>query len=148
MKLFGKKQAALSLQDTEVNSALSVFSKIKILFRLGQKYVAYGVINKMTNGTSATTFSPKASLDGKTLATLILRQLGYEVSPATGWQQAATTLAEKAGMDSLAAFKDTKLNQDKMYGVAYYSLFVEGKMKNFIKMLVMMNVTVDKLKLN
>lgn len=119
IKIFGKKEAALALTAEEIKSALSKFEDKGDIHESMEAYVAYAVIEGLSNGTSTKTFSPELQLDGRTLATLVLRELGYEVS-AEGWKNAAVTLAEVGGLnaDLAEAYNEMKLNQDKMYGVA------------------------------
>lgn len=91
----------------------------------GDNYVSYAYQNGLTQGTSASTFSPNTTLDARSYVTFLLRALGY--SDAEGdftWADALTFAAGQSMMDtaSAAALADASIDRGDMVDLSYAAL--------------------------
>ena len=91
----------------------------------GAEYVAYAYDNGLTNGTSATTFSPNTPLNANGYVTFLLRAMGY--SDAEGdfdWADALSFAAEQSMMDAASAntLKSISMNRGDMVDLSYAAL--------------------------
>jgi len=66
----------------------------------GKPYVGYAYENKLTNGTSATTFTPDGELLGKAYLTFVLRALGYDDAAGDFSYNDALTKAKEVALIS------------------------------------------------
>lgn len=123
VKMFGRKEDAMALSDVEARSALLKYTDRNDISGWAVKYIAYAVKTNMVTGDTDTTISPKKPMDGKSFATLILRNLGYTVDGA-GWRIALFTLADIGGMPASEAveFNKPSLVKDDFVGIAYGAL--------------------------
>ena len=91
----------------------------------GAEYVAYAYDNGLTNGTSATTFSPNTPLNANGYVTFLLRAMGY--SDAEGdfsWADALSFAVEQSMMDAASAntLKNLSMNRGDMVDLSYAAL--------------------------
>ena len=91
----------------------------------GDNYVAYAYANGLTNGTSATTFSPDTPLDANGYVTFLLRAMGF--SDAEGdfsWADALSFAVEQSMMDAASAntLKNLSMNRGDMVDLSYAAL--------------------------
>ncbi|HHW31990.1 MAG TPA: hypothetical protein GXX20_10025 [Clostridiaceae bacterium] len=123
VKIFGDKEKALSMTDSEAESALAKYSDKGDISKWAVKFIAYAVKTGMVQGDTPTTISPKKPIDGRSYATMILRNLGYTVD-GQGWSVALTTLHEKGGLtaEESTRFMKASLIKDDIVGISYGSL--------------------------
>lgn len=120
VKVLGKKDAALAMAAADVDAALATFTDAKDVAIWAKPYMAYAIKNGLTNGTSATTLSPKAAVTGNMFATFILRNLGYTVD---NFNYGLATLQSKGGLTPVQASDFNKnLIKDDIVGIAYGAL--------------------------
>ena len=91
----------------------------------GDNYVSYAYQNGLTQGTSASTFSPNTTLDARSYVTFLLRALGY--SDAEGdftWADSLSFAAGQSMMDaaSAAALADAAIDRGDMVDLSYAAL--------------------------
>ena len=91
----------------------------------GDNYVSYAYDNGLTNGTSATTFSPNTPLNANGYVTFLLRAMGY--SDAEGdfsWADALSFAVEQSMMDAASAntLKSISMNRGDMVDLSYAAL--------------------------
>ncbi len=132
LRLLGKEAAALALTDSEATDAIKDYTDKADVASYAKKYIAYSVKNDIVKGTTDTLLSPKANLDGKTYATMILRAIGYTVNAGDEFNKACTTLVEKGGLtaEEAAKFNDKALIRDDVVGISYGALkakYPDGK---------------------
>ena len=70
-------------------------------------YVGYAYANKLTSGTSASTFGGSSSITATQYITLVLRALGYESGTDFQWDK-ATVLSDQIGLTN-AEYKNSSL---------------------------------------
>ncbi len=87
-------------------------------------YVAWLYKKGLTNGTSATTFTPNAACNAKMYCSFVLRALGYDSSDFK--YADALTFAEQKGFYSTAIFTGN-FTRDEMAAVTYQALAVNLK---------------------
>ena len=123
LRVFGLEDAAKAMSDADATAALAKFTDASEIADWAKKSVAYATKNGLVNGVTETTAAPKAALNGKAYATLILRQLGYTVS-ANDFNNATAMLAEKGGLTPTEALKflSKDLVKDDLVGMTYGAL--------------------------
>lgn len=140
LRVVGLEKDALAMPAADVTAALAKFKDAKTISSWAKNQVAYAVSKGLVVGTTATTFAPKASLNGKAYCTLILRQLGYKVEAGASYDAAPTTLSEKGGLTAAEATKftgKTALIKDDLVGISFGALSAkdsEGKVL-FVKLI-------------
>jgi hypothetical protein len=107
IKLFKQTHHVQGMSVEDVNSTLARFSDEADIPVWARAYVAWAVANHMVIGTNRTEFSPLQELSGSAYCTMILRDLGYEVTKPTF--EAAPVILQNYGT-SLSA-PDTKGSQ-------------------------------------
>ncbi len=127
LKLFGKKENVLAMKNDDVDEILSIFRDSYAISRWAEKYIAYAIKNGMVNGITTNTISPKQALDGKTYATMILRNLGYEISKDK-WEIASQILAYLDGLSVREAkeFNEKLLVKDELVAISFRALGAKG----------------------
>jgi hypothetical protein len=130
LRLLGKEGKASELTNEEVDSALSNYTDKEEVESWAKKNVAYSVKNGLVIGTTLTTLSALAPLEGNAFATMILRNLGYTVSPSE-YIAACDTLESKGATGAGAFISNTSLTRDDAVVMAIHALAtkyaVDGK---------------------
>lgn len=123
MRIIGMEDEALAMTDAEANAALAQYTDKNDIADWAKKQIAHAVEQGLVQGMSATTMAPKANLNGKMYATMILRNIGYTVD-ATDYSIAAAILAEKGGLTAAEAvrFNEKALIRDDLVGISFGSL--------------------------
>ena len=124
VRLFGVEADALALTDAD--TVLAGYTDAKSVSSWAKKYVAYAVKTGLVEGTTTTTLSPSAALTGNTVATIILRKLGFTVA-AADFSKAAETLVTKGGIkaDEATKFASKELIRDDAVGMMFGSLLAK-----------------------
>jgi hypothetical protein len=123
VKIFGDKENALSMTDSEADASLQKYSDKNDISHWAIKYIAYAVKAGMIQGDTPTTISPKKPIDGKSYSTMILRNLGYSID-GLGWSVALNILSEKGGLTTEESlnFNKPSLIRDDIVGISFGSL--------------------------
>jgi hypothetical protein len=123
VKLFGKRDDAMAMTYSEAESILSRFSDKNNVSSWAKKYIALAVKSGMVQGDTLTTISPKKSVDGRSYATMLLRNLGHAVDP-DNWKFALDILSEKGGLlpEDVEKFQKPILTKDDIVGITYSAL--------------------------
>jgi hypothetical protein len=123
VKLFGKRNDAMAMTYFEAESILSNFSDKNDISNWAKKYIALAVKSGMIQGDSPTTISPKKPVDGRSYATMLLRNLGYDID-ADDWKSALDILSEKGGLSpkDVKKFQKPMLTKDDIVGITYSAL--------------------------
>jgi len=95
IKLFKQTHHVQGMSVEDVNFTLARFSDAALIPVWARSYVAWAVANHMVIGTNLTQFSPLQELSGSAYCTMILRDLGYEVTKTTF--EAAPVKLEQVG---------------------------------------------------
>ncbi len=126
LRILGLEAKAQAMSDESATAALAGYADASTVSSWAKKQMAYAVSNKLLVGTSSSTLSPKASLNGKAYCSLILRQLGYSVS----YDQAVTEFAGltelKLGEAVMPLSSKTLLKED-LVGISFASLSLKAK---------------------
>ena len=91
----------------------------------GKEYVAYAYHHGITNGTTATTFSPGTALSARNYVTFLLRSLGYDDGAGEFSVQTSLTFAAQLGMMTSSAAQtlpSIKMNRGDMVDLSYAAL--------------------------
>ncbi|WHH57394.1 YbhB/YbcL family Raf kinase inhibitor-like protein [Petroclostridium sp. X23] len=123
VKMFGKKEEALKLSEPVVNNILAKYGDQKQISQWARNYIAYAVKSNMVTGDAANNISPKSPMDGRSYATILLRNMGYTVDGQT-WSKAAFVLQEKGGLTEAEAntFNAKNLIKDDLVAISYGAL--------------------------
>jgi hypothetical protein len=115
------------MSAAEVDMLLSGFSDERAISPWARNYIAFAIKNNMVKGDTATTVSPHRPMDGKSYATVILRNLGYEID-AQGWSTALQTLSEKGGLTAgnVVKFDKPSLIKNDIVAITYSALKTIG----------------------
>ncbi len=126
-KLFNMDDAAKALTEAETNAILKDFADGAKVPDWAKQRMAYLVKNDIMAGSLNTTtgelnINTDMELRGGEFATLILKQMGYEVAD---WKTAIDQLAKVDGAKDVAdylAFGSTSILRDQAVGIIYGSL--------------------------
>jgi hypothetical protein len=123
VKLFGKRDDAMAMAYSEAESILARFSDKNDISNWAKKYIALAVKSGMVQGDTLTTISPKKPVDGRSYATMLLRNLGYAID-AGNWKAALAILSEKGGLppEDVKKFQKPILTKDNIVGITYNAL--------------------------
>lgn len=121
VRMFGKEKDALAMTDAD--TVLAKYTDAAKVSSWAKKYVAYAVKTTMVSGTTATTLDAAGKLTGNAMATMILKNLGFTVDPAT-YATNAATLSSKGGLtaDEATKFASKELIRDDVVGIMFGSL--------------------------
>jgi len=124
VKLFGKKDDVLAMSRSEVDGILSRYSDSHLIASSARPYMAYAVKTGMVAGTSQSTLSPKAWIDGDAFTRMILRNMGYPMNSPEVLQCPMAFLGEISGLDErTVSILDKKvLTKDDAVGILYTAL--------------------------
>ena len=103
LRLLGKEEDALAYTGTNPFTDVPDW---------GKPYVGYAYENKLTNGTSATTFTPDGELLGKAYLTFVLRALGYDDAAGDFSYNDALTKAKEVALISGDAYNSAIYRDD------------------------------------
>lgn len=122
VRLLGKADAAAAVTVADQDAALAAFADAKDVEPTLKAAVAYAVKNNLVKGDGKNV-DPKGKMPGKDFATILLRNLGYEVS-AADYDKACATLVEKGGLTAAEAvkFSEKNLIRDDFVGMSYGAL--------------------------
>lgn len=122
VRLLGKADAAAALTAADQDAALAAFADAKDVEPTLKAAVAYAVKNDLVKGDGKNV-DPKGKMPGKDFATILLRNLGYEVT-AADYDKACATLVEKGGLTAAEAvkFSEKNLIRDDFVGMSYGAL--------------------------
>lgn len=122
VRLLGKADAAAAVTAADQDAALAAFADAKDVEPTLKAAVAYAVKNNLVKGDGKNV-DPKGKMPGKDFATILLRNLGYEVS-AADYDKACATLVEKGGLTAAEAvkFSEKNLIRDDFVGMSYGAL--------------------------
>jgi len=123
VRLLGKADDAAAMKAADVDAALATFGDAKDVEPTLKNTVALAVKNGLVIGNDSKKLDSKGAMIGNDFATVLLRQLGYEVT-ADGYNTAAATLAEKGGLTAAEAtkFATKNLIRDDAVGMMYAAL--------------------------
>lgn len=124
VKMFGEKDAAGAMPQSEVDEILSRFSDSHRLAPFARPYMAYAVKTGMVAGTSPTTLGPEVWVDGVSFACMILKNMGYTVDSRETFLRSLEILGELSGMDeqTVAILNKDILTRDEVVGIIYAAL--------------------------
>ena len=146
LRLVGKIDDANAISDSEASTALAKYTDASSIDDWAKKPVAYAVENGLVVGTTDTTVGPKDQFVGKMYSTIVLRNVGYQITDAN-YDSSSSMMAEKGGLSAAEAvkFNDKSLIRDDMVGMSYGSLNLQysATAKTIIETLVA-NGKVDK----
>jgi hypothetical protein len=97
IKLFGKQHQVHDITLAEVNSILARFHDQADIPTWGRPFIAWAVKTHMVYGTNLTELSPLKPLSGSAYCTMILRDLGWQISPETYSYSSAPLFLERLG---------------------------------------------------
>jgi len=106
LRLLGKEEAALAYTGD------CPFADVPAW---GKPYVGYAYANKLTKGTSSTTFTPDGDLLGKAYLTFVLRALGYDDAAGDFSYNEALTKAKELSLISGDAYNGAIYRDDCAY---------------------------------
>ena len=126
-KIFNMDDAANALSDAETNSILKDFADGAKVSTYAKKRMAYLVKNGVMSGSLDTAtgkvyINDKNDVLGGQFATLLLKELGYEVPD---WKKAIEQLSQVPGAKDIAdylSYSSTSLLRDQAVGLIYGSL--------------------------
>jgi hypothetical protein len=123
LRIFGLENDASAITDAD--ATLAKFSDAASISSWAKNAVAYAVKNSLVVGYPDGTFGPKASLNGKSYATMILRQLGF----TPDYNNAPAELADKGGLttDEARKFASKELIKDDLVGISFGVLSATDK---------------------
>lgn len=127
VRLLGKADAAAALTAADADAALAAFGDAKDVEPTLKNAVAYAIKNGLVKGDGKLV-DPKGKMEGKMLATILLRNLGYADTEFT-YDTAAADLAAKGGLTTAEAtkFNNKELIRDDLVGMAYGALNAKYK---------------------
>lgn len=106
LRLLGKEEAALAYTGSNPFTDVPDW---------GKPYVGYAYENKLTKGTSATTFTPDGELLGKAYLTFVLRALGYDDAAGDFTYNDALTKAKELSLITGDAYNGAIYRDDCAY---------------------------------
>lgn len=126
-KIFNLDDAANALTAAEVSAILKPFADGKDVPTYAEKRMAYLVKNDFMSGALDTAtgklyIDARKDVNGAQFATLLLKQLGYDVAD---WKTAVTQLSQVEGAQGIAdylAYALTSLLRDQAVGMIYGTL--------------------------
>ena len=126
-KIFNLDDAANALTAAEVSAILKPFADGKDVPTYAEKRMAYLVKNNFMSGALDTAtgklyIDARKDVNGAQFATLLLKQLGYDVAD---WKTAVTQLSQVDGAQGLAEYLSyalTSLLRDQAVGMIYGTL--------------------------
>jgi|GEM_PF-376747 len=124
IKMFGEKDNALALSQGQVDQILSRFSDNHLIAPFARPYMAYAVKTGMVAGTSPTTLSPQAWVDGVSFACMIIKRMGYTVNSRESFLRSLEFLGELSGLDgnTVALLNRKELRRDEAVGIIHAAL--------------------------
>lgn len=120
VKLFGHEAEALALSEIEISQALAPFPDAGDVAPWARPYVAWAIINNIATGLPDGRLAPLEPFNGLSLATQILRQLGY-------WPNYHGSLLDLSLLGALSPEDAQRLQRaamirDDMVGISYGAL--------------------------
>lgn len=124
VKMFGEKDDALALPQSEIDRILSRFSDSYLIASFARPYMAYAVKTGMVAGTSPTTLGPQVWVDGVSFACMIIKNMGYTVNSRETYLRSLEFLGEISGLDktTIAILNRDELRRDEAVGIIYAAL--------------------------
>lgn len=134
VRLLGKEEEALNNFATK-----APFEDIN--GHWAEPYIAYCYHNGITNGTSATSFSPENEISAQEYVALVLRSLGYEYVQPENADIAATEYSLTDRKTILTIFSSDSFLRDEMVFLSYQALMVRSTTgETLIERLIASNV--------
>ena len=118
VRLLGQEDAARELTYTAPFTDLAAWE---------QPYIQYLYDNGLTQGTSATSWSPEDMCDARMYAAFLLRSLGYSDTAGDFSYSDAAEAAAQLGVYDLAAVDTELFNRDDAAAASYTALAVSPK---------------------
>ena len=118
VRLLGQEDAARELTYTAPFTDLAAWE---------QPYIQYLYDNGLTQGTSATSWSPEDMCDARMYAAFLLRSLGYSDTAGDFSYSDAAETAAQLGVYDLAAVDTELFNRDDAAAASYTALAVSPK---------------------